>query len=90
VVADVSMSLGNVLAVAGAAREHPFILVFWSAAVHCSDGYRRGSRWSLQKHRWIAHIGLAIVIYVAWEMTYCGAHELTPAIGPKPLMTSIW
>jgi YjbE family integral membrane protein len=39
VVADASMSLDNVLAVAGAARDHPFVLR--SAPIHCADGYRR-------------------------------------------------
>ena len=35
---------------------------------------------SLQKHRWIAYVGLAIVLYVACEMIYRGAHELTSVI----------
>jgi predicted tellurium resistance membrane protein TerC len=35
----------------------------------------------LQKHRWIADIGLAIIVYVACEMIYRGAHELRPVIG---------
>ena len=34
----------------------------------------------LMKHRWIAYVGLAIVLYVACEMIYRGAHELTSVI----------
>ncbi len=81
VVADVSMSLDNVLAVAGAAREHPFVLVFGlllSIALMgvAADLIAR----SLEKYRWIAYVGLAIVLYVACEMIYRGAYELTPMI----------
>ena len=81
VVADVSMSLDNVLAVAGAAREHPFVLVFGlllSIALMgvAADLIAR----SLQKHRWIAYVGLAIVLYVACEMIYRGAYEMTSVI----------
>jgi YjbE family integral membrane protein len=81
VVADVSMSLDNVLAVAGAAREHTAVLVFGlllsiSLMGVAADLIAR----SLEKHRWIAYVGLAIVLYVACEMIYRGAHELTPVI----------
>jgi predicted tellurium resistance membrane protein TerC len=34
----------------------------------------------LQRHRWIAYVGLAIIFYVACEMIYRGAHELKPII----------
>jgi YjbE family integral membrane protein len=82
VAADLSMSLDNVLAIAGAAREHPFILVFGlllSIALMgvAADLIAR----LLQKHRWIAYIGLAIILYVACEMIYRGAYELKPVIG---------
>ena len=81
VMADVSMSLDNVLAVAGAAREHPVVIVFGlplsiSLMGVAADLIAR----SLEKHRWIAYVGLAIVLYVACEMIYRGAHELTPVI----------
>jgi YjbE family integral membrane protein len=82
VVADVSMSLDNVLAVAGAAREHPFILVFGLLLSIALMGIAADLVGRLlQKHRWIAYIGLAIVVYVACEMIYRGAHKLTPMIG---------
>jgi YjbE family integral membrane protein len=82
VVADVSMSLDNVLAIAGAAREHPFILVFGLLLSITLMGVAAGliSR-LLQKHRWMAYLGLAIILYVAGEMIYRGAHELEPLIG---------
>ncbi len=81
VVADVSMSLDNVLAVAGAAREHHVVLVFGlllsiSLMGVAADLIAR----SLQKHRWIAYVGLAIVLYVACEMIYRGSNELTSVI----------
>ena len=82
VVADVSMSLDNVLAIAGAAREHPFILVFGLLLSITLMGV--AADWIsrlLQRHRWIAYVGLAIILYVAGEMIYRGAHELEPAIG---------
>jgi YjbE family integral membrane protein len=81
-VADFSMSLDNVLAIAGAAREHPFILVFGLLLSIALMGVAAGliAR-LLQKHRWIAYIGLAIILYVAGEMIYRGAYELKPVIG---------
>lgn len=81
VVADISMSLDNVLAIAGAAREHPFVLAFGlllSIALMgiAADLIAR----LLHKHRWIAYLGLAIVFYVACEMIYRGAYQLKPVI----------
>jgi predicted tellurium resistance membrane protein TerC len=81
VAADVSMSLDNVLAVAGAAREHPFVLVFGlllSVALMGIAADLLGHL--LQKHRWVAYVGLAIILYVACEMIYRGVHELAPVI----------
>jgi len=87
VVADVSMSLDNVLAVAGAARDHPFVLAFGlllSIALMGIGADLLGRL--LQKHRWIAYVGLAIIFYVACEMMYRGAHELKPVIGAAGLV----
>ena len=82
VAADVSMSLDNVLAVAGTAREHPYILAFGLALSIALMGIAADLIGRLlQKHRWIAYVGLAIIVYVACEMIYRGAHELTPVIG---------
>jgi YjbE family integral membrane protein len=79
VVADVSMSLDNVLAVAGAAREHPTILVFGLALSIALMGLAANFiAGLLTKHRWIAYVGLVIILYVAGEMIYRGALEVWP------------
>jgi len=81
VIADVSMSLDNVLAVAGAAREHPYVLIFGLVLSIALMGL--AANWIaqlLQKHRWIAYVGLAIILYVAVEMIWRGAHELRPVV----------
>jgi YjbE family integral membrane protein len=81
IIADVSMSLDNVLAVAGAAREHPVILVFGLALSIALMGFAASyiAR-LLQRHHWIAYIGLAIILYVALEMCYKGALEIWPKV----------
>jgi YjbE family integral membrane protein len=78
-IADVSMSLDNVLAVAGAAREHPMILIFGLALSIALMGLAANfiAR-LLEKHRWIAYVGLAIILYVAFDMCYRGALEVWP------------
>jgi YjbE family integral membrane protein len=79
IVADVSMSLDNVLAVAGAARDYPYILVFGLALSIALMGIAASFIASLlQKHRWIAYVGLAIILYVALEMCYRGLMEVWP------------
>jgi len=79
ILADVSMSLDNVLAVAGAAREHPFVLVFGLGLSIALMGVAANyiAR-LLQSHRWIAYVGLAVILYVAVEMIYRGLFELRP------------
>ena len=82
IVADISMSLDNVLALAGAAREHPFVLAFGLLLSIALMGLAANliAR-LLQKHRWIAYVGLAIILYVACEMIYRGSFELISASG---------
>ncbi|MDQ6435186.1 TerC family protein [Mesorhizobium sp. LHD-90] len=77
VIADVSMSLDNVLAVAGAARDHPGILVFGLILSIALMGIAASfiAR-ILQRHRWIAYVGLAVILYVSLEMIYRGGHEV--------------
>jgi YjbE family integral membrane protein len=77
VIADVSMSLDNVLAVAGAARDHLAVLVFGLILSIALMGLAASfiAR-LLQRYRWIAYIGLAIILYVALEMIYRGSYEL--------------
>jgi len=80
-IADVSMSLDNVLAVAGAARDHPFILAFGLVLSVALMGVAADLIGRLlQRHRWIAYVGLAIIFYVACKMIYRGALELAPVI----------
>jgi YjbE family integral membrane protein len=76
VIADVSMSLDNVLAVAGAALDHPFVLIFGLALSIALMGIAASfiAR-LLHRHRWIAYVGLAIIFYVALEMVWGGARD---------------
>lgn len=81
VIADVSMSLDNVLAVAGAAREHPTVLILGLALSIALMGLAASFIASLlNRHRWIAYVGLAIIFYVALEMIWRGAHEVWPRL----------
>ena len=71
------MSLDNVLAVAGAAREYPKILIFGLALSIALMGIAANFIASLlQKHRWIAYVGLAIILYVALDMSFRGGREV--------------
>ncbi|AGH49762.1 MULTISPECIES: YjbE family putative metal transport protein [Sphingomonadales] len=79
-VADVSMSLDNVLAVAGAAREHPGILIvglilsvaLMGVAANIIAKY-------IERFRWIAYVGLLVILYVAVKMIYEG--WIDPSVG---------
>ena len=79
VLADISMSLDNVLAVAGAARDHPVALVFGLGLSIVLMGIAASfiAR-LLNRHRWIAYLGLAIILYVALDMIWRGAMEVQP------------
>lgn len=67
------MSLDNVLAVAGAAREHPMILIFGLGLSIAMMGVAASfiAR-LLQTYRWIAYVGLAVILYVAGDMVFRG------------------
>lgn len=79
-IADVSMSLDNVLAVAGASRDHPgimivgliFAVLLMGVAANIIAKY-------IERYRWIAYIGLAVIVYVAGKMIYDG--WVDPAVG---------
>jgi YjbE family integral membrane protein len=77
IVADVSMSLDNVLAVAGAAREHPVVMIFGLGLSIAMMGVAASfiAR-LLQNHRWIAYIGLTVILYVAIEMMFRGTLDV--------------
>ncbi len=81
VVADISMSLDNVLAVAGAAKDHPTVLIIGLALSIALMGLAATfvAR-LLSKHRWIAYVGLAIIFYVALKMMWEGWHEVQPLV----------
>jgi YjbE family integral membrane protein len=81
VVADVSMSLDNVLAVAGAARDHFSVLIIGLVLSIALMGLAASfiAR-LLHRHRWIAYIGLLIILYVALDMIYRGALEVWPHV----------
>ncbi|MET0942948.1 MAG: TerC family protein [Mesorhizobium sp.] len=81
VIADVSMSLDNVLAVAGAARDHFTVLIIGLILSIALMGLAASfiAR-LLHRHRWIAYVGLLIILYVALDMIYRGFMEIWPAI----------
>ncbi|MEF2546035.1 YjbE family putative metal transport protein [Aurantimonas sp. E1-2-R+4] len=79
VLADVSMSLDNVLAIAGAAREHLWVLVLGLILSIALMGLAATliAR-LLGRYRWIGYIGLVIILYVALKMIYEGWQETAP------------
>ncbi len=81
VIADVSMSLDNVLAVAGAAHGHPTVLIIGLVLSIALMGLAASfiAR-LLNKHRWIAYVGLLIILYVALKMMWEGWHEVQPSV----------
>ncbi|WP_095091573.1 TerC family protein [Mesorhizobium sophorae] len=81
VVADVSMSLDNVLAVAGAARDHfPVLVIGLVLSIALMGLAATFIAKLLHRHRWIAYIGLLIILYVAVDMVYRGAVEVWPHV----------
>ena len=77
IVADVSMSLDNVLAVAGAASEHPTVLIFGLALSIVLMAFAANFIAKLLRdHRWIAYVGLGIILIVALRMIWHGAEEV--------------
>ncbi|ANG64347.1 hypothetical protein A8C75_18950 [Marinobacterium aestuarii] len=81
VIADLSMSLDNVLAVAGAAREHPTVLVFGLALSIGLMGFAANfiAR-LLQRYHWIAYLGLVIILYVSLDMIWRGSLDVLPYV----------
>ena len=77
VIADMSMSLDNVLAVAGAAREHTTALAFGLFLSVALMGFAAaGIAKLLNRFRWIAYVGLAVILFVALRMVWHGAEEI--------------
>jgi YjbE family integral membrane protein len=81
IIADVSMSLDNVLAVAGAARDHLEILIFGLILSIALMAFAANLIARLLDHyRWIAYIGLAIIVWVSGDMIYRGTLEVIALI----------
>jgi len=77
VVADVSMSLDNVLAVAGIAEGHTLLLVFGLALSVALMAFAATLIANLlERHRWIGYVGLLMILYVALKMIYSGTLQL--------------
>lgn len=77
--ADVSMSLDNVLAVAGAARDHPEIMVIGLILAVAMMGVAANFiAQYIERYRWIAWGGLIVIVYVALKMIWDGWHEVAP------------
>jgi YjbE family integral membrane protein len=86
VLADLSMSLDNVLAVAGAARKHPIVLFFGLVlSVTCMGLAANAIARLIERHRWIAYLGLVVIVYVACTMIYDG--WVDPEFGLVTLFT---
>jgi YjbE family integral membrane protein len=81
VVADISMSVDNVLAVTGAARDYPYILLFGlGLSIALMGVAAQFIARLLDRHRWIGFVGLAVILYVAVEMIYRGSQEVWPVL----------
>jgi YjbE family integral membrane protein len=77
VIADVSMSLDNILAVAGAAHEHPMILIIGLCLSVLAMAVAGGAIAKLlDRYKWLGWGGLAIIVYIAGQMTIEGAVDL--------------
>ena len=89
-IADISMSLDNVLAVAGAAREHPGSLVFGLLMSIALMGV--AASWIarlLHRYRWIGYVGLVIVLYVALHMMWQGHQQVVDDLGYAPQYNAV-
>jgi YjbE family integral membrane protein len=72
-VADVSMSLDNVLAVAGAAKDHPGIMIVGLIFAVALMGIAANIiAQYIERYKWIAWLGMAVIVYVALKMIYEG------------------
>ncbi len=82
VIADVSMSLDNALAVAGAALQHPMILAAGLAISVLLMGLGAALMARLlQRYHWIAYLGLLVIVYVALHMIWTGTREIMAVVG---------
>lgn len=81
ILADLSMSLDNVLAVAGAAHQHPWVLASGLVLSVALMGVAASLIADLlHKQRWIAYVGLLIIVYVAGHMIWEGVEEIATVV----------
>jgi YjbE family integral membrane protein len=82
ILADISMSLDNVLAVAGAARDHKAVLwIGLGLSVVLMAVASNFIARILDRHHWVAWVGFAIIVFVAGDMIWSGTHEVVGAMG---------
>ena len=86
-VADISMSLDNVLAVAGAARDHPYIMIFGLVLSIALMAVAAGfiARF-IDRHPWLAYVGFGVIVIVAVKMIWEGGHEILHAAAAAALI----
>jgi len=82
VIADVSMSLDNVLAVTGAAKDHLMILIFGLALSIALMGIAANfiAR-IMDRYKWIVYVGIALIVYVAGDMIWRGSMQVAEELG---------
>lgn len=91
ILADVSMSLDNVLAVAGAAGESTLVLVVGLAiAIVLMAVASTYIAKLLARYPWIAWLGLVIILYVALDMIYRDSHKIVCAAYGFGCSETIW
>lgn len=81
-IADLSMSLDNVLAVAGAAREHPYILGFGLIlSIALTAAASKAIARLLERYHFLGYLGVVIIAYVGVEMVWDGGRQVLRALG---------
>ncbi len=86
-IADISMSLDNILAVAGAAREHPVIMAFGLVLSIGLMGVAAGYIARLiDRYHWLVYVGILIVLWVALDMIFEGTIEVWRAAAAAGLL----
>lgn len=81
-IADLSMSIDNVLAIAGVSRDHPMLLIFGLSLSVAFMIFAATLIARLLKHYpWVAWLGIVLILYVAMIMIWEGGHEVLGTAG---------
>jgi len=81
-IADMSMSLDNVLAVAGASREHPYIMAFGlTLSIALTAIASKAIARLLDRYHWLGYVGVAVIAFVALEMIWDGTLQVVTETG---------